>query len=120
MAADAALIASLPPVAESGRWQRHVPSGRSRQALDGRDAYGRWGTKGGFPVLYLGRPPASVVVEAYRHILDPIEDDADREALKRTLQPRILVTCDVDVTNLLGADEVAPSRLRRSPTAGSR
>lgn len=42
-----------------------------------------------------------MVVEAYRHILDPIEDDADREALKRTLQPRILVTCDVDVTNLL-------------------
>lgn len=58
---------------------------------------------GRFPVLYLGRPRDSVVVEAYRHIVDPVEFDApgDRETFLENVIPRVLVTCAVDVTNLL-------------------
>lgn len=98
---DAAQIASLPPVAERGRWQRHVASNRLMEALDGRRGYGRWGTPDGFPVLYLGRPRDSVVVEAYRHLVDPIDDPEDRALLLAAIRPRALVTSDVDVTALL-------------------
>jgi hypothetical protein len=57
-----------------GTWQRHVPAKFVADALKGRSATGRWGTQNGFPVLYLGRPTDSVVVEAYRHLIDPIVD----------------------------------------------
>jgi hypothetical protein len=101
MEPDAALIASLPPATEHGRWQRHAPANRLAEALDGRRGYGRWGTADGFNVLYLGRPRSSVIVEAYRHLVDPLEDDADRAAILATVRPRVLVTCDVDVSMLL-------------------
>lgn len=64
----AAGIAELDEVDESGEWQRHVSLRRAREALDGHAGQGRWGTAAGFPVLYLGRPTASVVIEAYRHL----------------------------------------------------
>jgi RES domain-containing protein len=41
--------------------------------VDGSRAGGRWALPGSFPVIYLGRPPDSVVVEAYRHLIDDIE-----------------------------------------------
>lgn len=34
---------------------------------------GRWGAPGAFPVTYLGKPPESVTVEAYRNLVDPVE-----------------------------------------------
>ncbi len=101
MESSAALIASLPSATEQGRWQRHVPANKLAEALDGRRGYGRWGTSDGFTVLYLGRPRASVIVEAHRHLVDPLEDDADRAAILATVRPRVLVTCDVDVSTLL-------------------
>jgi hypothetical protein len=54
-------------------------------------------------VLYLGRPVASVVIEAYRHLIDPVEvdDGAARESLIDNLVPRVLITCEVSVTQLL-------------------
>lgn len=99
----AARLAELERSCERGEWQRHVATSYAARALEGRQANGRWGTKCGFPVLYLGRPTASVVVEAYRHLVDPIEFDSvdDRERFLAALQPRTLVTCSLDVNNLL-------------------
>lgn len=99
----AARLAQVAEATEAGQWQRHVLASNAHHALDGRAAYGRWGTRGGFPVLYLGKPRASVVVEAYRHLVDPVEPEApaEREALIDSLKPRVLVTCSVSVTNLL-------------------
>lgn len=99
----AARLAQAPEAAAAGEWQRHVAAANARHALDGRAAYGRWGTRAGFAVLYLGRPRDSVVVEAYRHLVDPVEIDApqERDALIDNLVPRVLVTCTVQVTNLL-------------------
>lgn len=56
-----------------------------------------------FPVLYLGRPTDSVVVEAYRHLVDPVDadDPSERELLLDNLVPRVLITCTVAVTGLL-------------------
>ena len=80
-----------------GIWQRHVSVRYAEEVFEGRQGYGRWGTEHGFPVLYLGRPTASVIVEAYRHLVDPVEDPAVRLAVK----PRVLVTCSVRVDNVL-------------------
>jgi RES domain-containing protein len=48
-------------------------------------------------VLYLGQPEDSVVVEAYRHFVDPVED----EALMAQIRPRILVTAAVNVDEIV-------------------
>jgi hypothetical protein len=46
-----------PSVVEiAGQWQRHVSARYADTALSGRKGYGRWGTRDGCPVLYLGRP----------------------------------------------------------------
>lgn len=99
----ASSLARADEVAEEGQWQRHVPAHRARSALDGRRGYGRWGTKTGFPVLYLGRPRESIVVEAYRHLIDPtiLDDPVERERFIDSLQPRMLVTCTLAVKKLL-------------------
>jgi hypothetical protein len=99
----AARLAQSEEVAEHGEWLRHVPVTHVARALEGSTRIGRWGTRGGFPILYLGRPQDSVVVEAYRHLVDPVEfdSDADREAFMTGLVPRTLLTCTVNVTCLL-------------------
>jgi RES domain len=81
-----------------GTWQRHVPAKYTDTALVGRAAIGRWGTEGGLPVLYPGRPTDSVVVEAYRHLIDPI---ADPDGRVPGIRPRVLVTCEVSVSEVL-------------------
>jgi hypothetical protein len=91
----------------TGRWQRHCSTRYASSALNGRVADGRWGTRTGFPVLYLGQPLDSVVVEAYRHLIDPIEDEREREALARNLAPRTLVTATVSITSILDLRDVA-------------
>jgi hypothetical protein len=86
--------------------QRHCGARYASAALDGRLGDGRWGTKTGFPVLYLGQPLDSVIVEAYRHLIDPIEDDDQRAALTQNLAPRALVTATVSVTTILDLRDV--------------
>lgn len=81
------LVAAGAVTTVTGRWQRHCGARYAGTALDGRIGDGRWGTKTGFPVLYLGRPLDSVIVEAYRHLIDPIEDDDERAALTQNLAP---------------------------------
>lgn len=90
-------IARVPVTTVQGTWFRHAFAAYPERALDGRVYDGRWGTKPGFPVLYLGRPPASVIVEAYRHMVDPVEDPA----LIAQIHPRLFVTADVGVTDVL-------------------
>lgn len=92
-----ARLAEAPVATVVGRWQRHAPARFAREALDGRSADGRWGTQEAFPVLCLGKPEESVVVEAYRHLVDPVDDPA----LAGQIRPRVLITADVDVTEIL-------------------
>src|SRR5680860_1875470 len=90
-------IAGQEPVTITGSWQRHLPARVLDRAMEGRHAYSRWGRDPGFPVLYLGRPGDSVVVEAYRHLVDPVEDPD----IAKHLAPRVLVTAEVSVTEVL-------------------
>lgn len=77
-----------------GSFQRHV-SPRIR-SLTGSSAGGRWGAPGAYSVLYLGRPPDSVVVEAYRHLVEAIEGmTAD------LVGPRRLLTAAVELNDVL-------------------
>ncbi|TQF74116.1 RES domain-containing protein [Rhodococcus spelaei] len=92
-----ARLSQATPISVTGTWQRHVPAKFAQAALDGRSAVGRWGTEDSFPVLYLGQPLDSVVVEAYRHLVDPV----DNPAMASAIRPRVLVTCAVDVTEIL-------------------
>ena len=91
-----ARLAHATPISLKGTWQRHVPAKYVANALAGRSATGRWGTEGGFPVLYLGQPTNSIVVEAYRHLIDPIADNP-----VPPISPRALITCDVSVSMIL-------------------
>src|SRR3954452_5881575 len=90
-------VASVPVTTVIGTWVRHAFAAYPERALDGRIYDGRWGTKPGFPVLYLGNPLDSVVVEAYRHLVDPVESPD----MLAHIHPRILVTADVHVTDVL-------------------
>jgi RES domain-containing protein len=97
MKTTAAQLANAPLTHINGIWQRHLPARYSNTALEGRRTAGRWGTRDGFPVLYLGRPEDSVVVEAYRHLVDPVETPLPPEAFVT----RILVTAEINVTDVL-------------------
>lgn len=90
-----AAVRRSPRVAIEARFERHV-SRSWAHPLTGSRAGGRWGPSGAFPVLYLGRPRRSVVVEAYRHLVDPFEGMTGD-----MVQPRRLVVVDVTVTEVL-------------------
>jgi RES domain-containing protein len=69
-----------------------------RHAAPNRDAFaggqlGRWGAT--FPVIYLGRPEAGVVIEAYRHLVE------DAGVPPEHVGPRILYTVPVTATQVL-------------------
>lgn len=85
---DRALAVAVSKIARAtvdGEFERHVnPSWRDR-ALLGSDAGGRWAAPGTFPVIYLGRPTSSVVVEAYRHLVDDIEGMTAERVRQRLL-----------------------------------
>jgi hypothetical protein len=98
MDSRAAKLAQASPTAVDGVWQRHVPAKYTDTALAGRRSIGRWSTEDGNPVLYLGRPTESVVVEAYRHLVDPI---AEPDGRVPPIRPRVLVTCDVSASEIL-------------------
>lgn len=89
-------LAMLPRSSISGVFQRHV-SPKVRD-LVGSASGGRWGPPGSFPVLYLGRPPDSVIIEAYRHLVEPVMDGAMKPEL---VGPRRLLTCSLDVHNII-------------------
>lgn len=57
--------------------------------MSGRRGVGRWGTENSFPVLHLGQPIDSVVVEAFRHLIDPVADNPD---IVDRLPPPVLIT----------------------------
>ena len=80
--------------AVDGVFQRH--SSPRVTTLSGSPAGGRWGPAGAFPVLYLGRPTASVTIEAYRHLVDDVEGMTGDK-----VGPRTLWTCQIAVTNVL-------------------
>ena len=90
-------VASAPVTTVKGTWLRHAFAAYPERALDGRVYDGRWGTKPGFPVLYLGNPLESIIVEAYRHLVDPVENPD----LLAQIHPRILLTADVAVTDVI-------------------
>lgn len=90
-------VAGQEPVHIRGTWQRHLEARFRDRATEGRVAFSRWGRDPGFPILYLGRPTDSVVVEAYRHLVDPVENPEIRDHLA----PRVLVTAEVDVEEIL-------------------
>lgn len=94
-------IAGLRPVSVSGRYYRVTSKPRVGRAFEGSRAGGRWGPVGGFPVIYLGDAYEGVVIETHRHVTDTAEDPV--------VPPRALglVTCDVDVTNVV--DLTTPS-----------
>jgi RES domain-containing protein len=82
-----------------GRFQRHVSP--RQELLRGSRAGGRWGPEGAYPVLYLGRPTDSVIVEAYRHLVETVEGMEPQ-----MVGPRRLVTCEVEITSVLDLREV--------------
>lgn len=77
-----------------GEFERHTSLGHRK--LNGGAGGGRWGPEGAYPVLYLGRPRDSVVVEAYRHLVEPSEG-----MRPELVGPRRLLICRVHVTNVL-------------------
>jgi hypothetical protein len=92
----AQLIASAPRTSLDGQFERHT-SANVRQ-LTGSDSGGRWSPVRKFSVLYLGRPRDSIVVEAYRHLVDPF---SDMGMTGQMVAPRRIFTCHVNVTEIL-------------------
>jgi RES domain-containing protein len=64
-------------------------------SAQGRSAQGRWGVEDSYPVLYLGKPIDSVIVEGYRHLIDPVDGPPP------PIRPRMLITCEVSVSEIL-------------------
>jgi hypothetical protein len=129
-----AAISDLDPVEVKGDFERHC--GLRWEDLMPSAAGGRWGARRAFEVLYLGRPRESVVVEAYRHLVDD-ELDLPGELAAAVIERRVL-TCEVKVNNILdlrsqkartrvdvadsdlfsaGGIQTLPSDRRRSPPA---
>jgi len=96
----AAAVSRAGTATVAGRFHRHVSPRQER--LRGSRSGGRWGPEGAYPVLYLGRPTDSVVVEAYRHLVETVEG-----MQPQMVGPRRLVTCEVEVTNVLDLRERA-------------
>lgn len=100
-------IADLEPAAVEGEFLRH--SSLRVDPLAPSGAGGRWGAPSAYPVLYLGRPVESVVIEAYRHLVDD-EMDAGDDLAAHVLERRIS-TLQVNVGRVLDLRE--PGRRER-------
>lgn len=90
----AVAVASCGSIEVSGVFERHVSP--TVRALTGSPSGGRWGAPGAYSVLYLGRPTESVVVEAYRHLVDDVEGMTGD-----MVGPRRLLTVEVALTTIL-------------------
>lgn len=93
-------VGRAPRTRIEGTFERHVS--RDWRELTGSSAGGRWGPPGAFSVLYLGRPRPSVVVEAYRHLVDPFEGMSGD-----MVRPRRLLLVEVGVSDVLDLREPA-------------
>jgi RES domain-containing protein len=94
----AVAVSSAKISAVEGVFQRHAsPTVRT---LTGSASGGRWGPPAAYSVLYLGRPEASVVGEAYRALVDDVEGMTGE-----LVGPRRLFTCEVTVTQILDLRE---------------
>lgn len=89
-------VAQVKTVTVQGRFYRFIARQRLARALHGSPNGGRWGPRGGFPVLYLTDTYDGCVIEAYRHIVEPSEQDATAPPVGLAL-----VTCDVEVSNIV-------------------
>jgi RES domain-containing protein len=89
-------IAGTKLTAVSGTYFRHARQGI--KGIKGSTGGGRWGPEHGFPVIYLGQPPVSIVAEAYRRFVDPVMDEIISASL---IAPRDLLSVDVTVDQLL-------------------
>jgi RES domain-containing protein len=87
-------VASCPHITIEGVFERHASL--RAPGLTSSQAGGRWGPPGAFGVLYLGRPRSSVIVEAYRHLVDVIEG-----MRPELVQPRELYVVEVSVHTVL-------------------
>jgi RES domain-containing protein len=95
-------VAGCGTVTIEGVFYRHASIG-SRPTV-GSDAGGRWGRAGAYPVLYLGRPPESIAVEAYRHLVDPFPGMTGE-----MVAPRLFYTYQLRVAEIL--DLTSPANL---------
>jgi len=91
-------VARLPTVGVDGQYLRQVARSRIERALVGSSRGGRWGPPRMFPVLYLSDDHRSCVAEAYRHTVDPLQEQA---GVAPGTAERALLTVDVHVTNVL-------------------
>ena len=90
-----------------GVFQRHTLP--RVHGLAGSASGGRWGPRGEFGVLYLGRATDSVVIEAYQHLVDI---DLEGRLTAAMIGPRNLVTCRVRLSRVL--DLRNPAALARA------
>ncbi len=100
-------VADLAPIEVRGSFERHCSL--RWDPLQGSSSGGRWGARAAYEVLYFGRPRDSVVVEAYRHL---VEDDLDSPAeLAAAVLERRIVTCDIAVPDVL---DLRPAEARKT------
>jgi RES domain len=92
-----AAVARIDPIRVQGTFERHTSL--RWEELKPSAAGGRWGARRAYEVLYLGRPRSSVVIEAYRHLVDDELDDTG--ALAASVLERRIVTCKIDVPKVL-------------------
>jgi hypothetical protein len=92
-----AAIADLEPIQVEGTFERHASLRWTD--LSASASGGRWGEPRAYEVLYLGRPRDSVVIEAYRHLVDDELDDA--QSLAASVLERRVITCTVVAPNIL-------------------
>ena len=83
-------VGRAPHVRVSGRFYRH--SHPDRSPLQGSASGGRWGPEGAYSVLYLGRPPDTVIVEAYRHLVDDDDNLTGRDGRASAFSRRSIST----------------------------
>jgi len=88
----AVALSAVPRVTVEGIFERHVSPSWAERALLGSASGGRWAATDAFSVIYLGRPALSVVVEAYRHLVDDIEGmTAERVRGRRLVRAQVAV-----------------------------
>jgi hypothetical protein len=96
-----AAVARIDSIRVQGTFGRHTSL--RWDELKPSAAGGRWGARRAYAVLYLGRPRSSVVIEAYRHLVDDELDDTG--ALAASVLERRIVTCRLDVPEVLDLRE---------------
>jgi RES domain-containing protein len=89
-------VASVGTISVSGTFYRHAAAGRDPFA---GGSGGRWGAT--FPVIYLGRPESSVIVEAYRHLVEETGVPA------QFVKPRTLYVVEEEATRILDLTSTA-------------